>query len=645
METSNQKGSRSLRHKLNNLHSKKKRLLALIAITVIAGVGTWILGTSMASSPVTPSIADSQCGARVKNYTYKVPFGNAPWNVPVCKLPRHQRSTEYASRIFNYGVQNDGSAAHASRRGNFHVKFGFEDPRANYTRAVYYASDATTTKKVQTCANNCGMTNFDDNAITGTSSKRWLPDREVPWNPKWQIAGGGDNELIIIDDREGLPTSGQLFSFSSVKEGLEAFTQCFPWQQDRLCASSAKILRDYDGKVADYRTFEGSDFSRGAGINYFATLVTPEEVAAGEIRHALGMGVFNTAFGPRCTAEQLAKNDPKVIDVTCGTAVAPAAKYEWGNVSSIGERLPKLKGTTVDSAYTLRQTVPEGMRFALDIDDAYIENWINSRDDLKSNPRKAETARIFARAMRDYGFMPVDTSGFGAGIQVAGALNEEAKQQWNDLGITNEKDDYFLNGLVSSANIIYTVEPPVNNCIDGRKSQFYCEYTASKYNETTSGTPVADPLTNNPDDGTTDDDPPSDPPTVPEEPVVEPPKPPLTTNPRPVTIDDRIPVTIQWNSKKFELHQAADVRWSASESPHGIDRYVVRKNGLKVYEGPARKYTDFEINNGTAYLYSVQAIDKKGNRSSVSEYRGLVKCGVLNLSCEFVKILNVTPIK
>ncbi len=639
------KSSRSLRQKLNKLNTKKKKTLALVAVIVIAGVGTWILGSSMANSPVTPAIADAQCGARVKNYTYKVPFGNAPWNVPVCKLPKHERSAEYGRRMFDNAVQNDGTPDHEGRKGNFHIGFGFEDPRANFTRAVYYASNATTTIKVQTCTNQCGMTNLDDDAIKGTSIKRWLPDREVPWNPKWRVAGGGDNELIIIDDREGTPTAGQLFSFSSVKEGIEAFAQCFPWQQDRLCASVGKILRDHDGNVADYRTFEGSDFSRGGGINYFATLTTPEEVMAGEIRHALGMGIFSTAFGPACTAEQLAKNDPKVVDVTCGTAVAPAAKYEWRSVTSIGERLPKLKGTPIDERYKLHHTVPEGMRFALDIDDAHIENWINSREDLKNNPRKAETARIFARALRDYGFMPLDTSGFGAGIQTAGSLSADAKEKWSQLGITERKDNYLLSGLISSADLIYTVEPPVNNCTDGRKSKYYCEYSSSQYNGVVSG----DPVVNNPPedgpDGNPDEEEPEEKPNIPDEKPEEPPKPSISINPRPVTINDTIPVSIQWNSKKFELHQAADVRWSESESPNGIDRYIVRKNGYKVYEGSSRKYTDFDINNGTAYLYSVQAVDKKGNRSSVSEYRGILKCGVFNLSCEFIKILNITPIK
>ncbi len=612
-----------------------RKSVHILGISIFAISGIVLAGISLASTPSSQVIqnrAAGECGARVKNYSYQVPFGDAPWNVPVCGLTKHPRSAEYASRMYNYGVYNDETADTKNNKGKFGVSFGFEEPDKNWTRAVYYASDATTTKKVQTCANNCNMSNFDDGENI-YSPKAWLPDREFPWNPKWNVASAGDNELIIIDEAKGY-----LYSFSSVKTGATAFTQCFPWDQKRLCASSARILRDHNDKIVDYRTFEGSDGSRGGGINYYATLLTPQEVAAGEVRHALGMGIFNSAFGPECTEEQLAKNDPRVIDVTCGTAVAPAAKFEWASVKSLGERLPRFQGQAVDKAMTLSKTVPEGMRFALDIDDAFIENWINSKPDLKNNPRKAQTARIIARALRDYGWMPLDTSGYGSGIQTAGGMSDKNRKLWEELGITDKKDDNILHGLFTQDNI-YVVEPPVNNCVNGKKSKFYCKYTSSKYPASATGTsePVTTPSTPTPTQPTTpttptNPAPPTPPGSGPTAPT--PPASPVVT-PTSVSVPTKVPVSIGWNPQLFEFHQAANLSWSASDSPHGIAKYIVRKNGKQLYSGSNRSYTDFKIDDGQKYKYEITAVDKKGNISKTTTYEKTLRCTWFGWVCNF----------
>ena len=607
-----------LGERMSKLFFHKITLTIIVPIFAISGL--ILAGISMASSPSTNVVQNQGagiCGARVSPYNYQVPFGNAPWNVPVCGLEKHPRSDDYSNRMFTHGTYNDGTPATANNIGKFTVGFGFEPAEKNWTRAVYYASDATTTKKVQTCANNCLMSNFDDGANI-YSPKAWLPDREFPWNPKWEVAAAGDNELIIIDEAKGL-----LYSFTSVKTGVTAFTQCFPWDQNRLCASSAHILRDHNGKVADYRTFEGSDGSRGGGINYFATLLTPEEVKAGEIRHALGMAIFNPTFGPECTKQELNANNANTIDVTCGTTVAPAAKFENAHLRSIGDRFPNLKNLPIDKTMTLSKTVPEGMRFALDIDDSYITNWINSRPDLKSNPQKAKTARIIATALRDYGWMPLDTSGNSAGIQTAGGMSEKNRKLWNELGITSEKDDNILQGLITKDNI-YAIEPPVNNCIDGSKSEYFCTYTSSKYqtsNPTTPSTPTTTPSTPQ----TTPSSNPSNP-TTPSTPVVSP------TN---TQFPSVIPVAIDWNPQLFEFHQAASISWSQSDSPNGIAKYVLKKNGKTLYEGSGRFFKDFKIDDGNSYVYEVTAIDKKGNISKTSSYKKTLSCTWFGWVCNF----------
>lgn len=639
-----------------NPRLRKTSQLSVVIIFAVAGVvlaGISLANTTTPTTTTSSVSASSDCGKQKSQYTYQVPFGNAAWNQLVCGLPRHPRSAEYASRMFNYGVMNDGTPETANNKGKFEISFGFEPWHENWTRAVYYAKDATTTIQAQVCTNGCIPSNLDDGKNMYTV-EAYFPKRKIPWNPEWKVAGGGDNELIIIDEEKGY-----LYSFSSVKTGVLAESQCGIGASQRLCASSAEILRTHgartaDRKVTDYRTFEGSDGSRGAGINYFATLVTPEEVMAGEIRHALGMGVFNTSFGPECTKEQLAKNDPKVIDVSCATAVAPAAKFEWPRARSIGDRVAHLKNTPIDRAMSLSKTVPQGMRFALDISNAEIENWIRSRPDLqgKENETKANTARVFAKALRDYGWMPVDTTGYGSGIQVAGAMSSDAKRKWESLGITNEKDNGLLYGLFTKDNI-YVVDPPLNHCLDGTKSKFYCKYTTSQYPAVASPqtpapqTPSTPPIDEPEDSG---DSTPQEPPATPDptpQPTPSTPNPTPPVSPQPTTgttitpasveLPAAIPIQIGWDWNMFEFHQGAQLSWGASSSPHGIKQYVIKKNGKVIYKGSNRSYTDFRIDDGQKYKYELTAIDNKGNVSKTSSFDGTVRCTWFGWSCGFEK--------
>lgn len=85
----------------------------------------------------------------------------------------------------------------------------------------------------------------------------------------------------------------------------------------------------------------------------------------------------------------------------------------------------------------------------------------------------------------------------------------------------------------------------------------------------------------------------------------------------------------------FEFHQGANLSWSASSSPHGIKKYVVKKNGHTVYEGPSRKYTDFRIDNGQRYKYEVTAVDNRNNVSAVTTYEKTLQCAWFGWVCTF----------
>lgn len=415
------------------------------------------------------------CGKRVQNYTYQVPFGNAVWNQPVCNLPLLSKSANYASRFYNYANGlNVTPAPGGYGKGNLAVKFGLDpDPYKSFGRNVFYASDSTQEKAIWS---NNGTSNLDGDDIPQTDYRRFSPNRKIPWNPEWKTGLGGDNEIVILEDRNSPPTGlapkGSLYEISGYRPPDQAALLCglflnpynLQTYPGRLCAYNVNILRNADtGVIEDYRTYEGSSDSRGGGISMYATLTTPEEVDAGEIRHALGIGLFNTAFGPACTATQL---NTAAEGESCGTAIAPAGKFEWGS----GPR----SGDAAD--LSVNQTIPEGMRFRLKATQTYIENWVTTQG---FSAEKERTARIFIRALQDYGAIIVDTGGVSQ-IQVAAGYNPDARALWAKNGIVDDADKRFLFGLINETNM-EVIAPPTNNCITGVASKYFCKYLTSKY--------------------------------------------------------------------------------------------------------------------------------------------------------------------
>ena len=606
-ETPQQK--QSLWQKITHTFATKRPAQALLVIVFIVlgiiGIGYSLAYTGSPSSPTA-----STCGARVQNYTYKVPFGNAVWNQPACNLPLDTQSADYASRFWNYRNGNDLSETGLAARNRTTVSFGFEDVRASYSRTVLNAKDANRTIQIQASVYN---SNLDGTGALASN----LPKTSIPWNDAWVIGQAGDNEAVILNDQ-----TGEIIYLSGVKKDLEAYTQCGPFLRERLCTYSVQVSRDPSGQKIDYRTYEGSTGDRGSGLSFYATLTTPEEVAAGEIRHALGMAIPNTAIGPECTKSQL---NTSAEGFTCGTAVAPASKFEWKTVTKHSARIGGIT-PALDTLYTQKALIPEGSRFKLNVDDAYVENWINSRADLKADAKKAQTARIFARAMRDYGIIIVDTSGVSS-IQVSSALNPTAKKAWESVGINDVSDNSLLNGLISQDNI-QLVAPPTNNCSNGEKSTFYCPYATSSY-----------PVSTAPPMNTTM--PPTTPPptTTPMPPTTPPGQttPPPVVVPKSVVIPNNFPVSIGWDSSLFEFRQGASLSWSASTSPKIITNYLIRKNGKVIYNGVNRTYTDFDLYAGQKYKYEFYAVDSAGNISVPAVYERNYTCSWFGWSCSFTK--------
>jgi hypothetical protein len=462
--------------KLNNYNK-----LLIVSFILFALVGSYLIINTFANTNTTTFNTNyngtAPCGKRVSNYNYSVPFGNAIWNQPICGKPRHPKSSDYVNRFIEWGHVNDGSASADVNNGKIRNNPGYPDtteinPLGKlFTREVYYASKSTTERRIGTVSYYSNLDREGDKTFT--------PNATIPWNPQWEASQGGDNEMIIIDDRPGA-TQGRLYYLSGYYPENPKFPYrktppigCLShWSSGRLCTYRTSVARDLNGNYIDYRTYEGFIKDRGVGLSFLATLTLPEEVAAGEIRHALGISMPNTAYGPICTKEQ---QGTAAEGFTCGTAVAPATKFEWGSATK-----PPVMAEPFKSLYSIDKTIPEGMLFAIDITDAQIESWISSRTDLKSNPRRAETARIFARAMRDYGMMVVDTNGSRPSIQQAGGINPDNAEKWANLGMGPTEKDNMLDGLVTKNNL-YVVDPPTVKCTDGTTSKYFCEWTSASY--------------------------------------------------------------------------------------------------------------------------------------------------------------------
>lgn len=242
-----------------------------------------------------------------------------------------------------------------------------------------------------------------------SSNPDWgnLHGRHMPFEASWTAAAGSDAQIIVLDS----------------SRGYEWDLWQVVFENDTVKLSNGSLVQESedpgDGSTpADYWTKKnGFKPSRGCGIQYLAMLVRPEEILAGVIEHALSMPVINT--------------DGDFF-------VAPATKLEHPDNPT---------------------GIPEGMRFAIDVTDTEIEAWISSLPTALPDATRT-TARIIARALRDYGWIITDTSGSAHWqFEYIGTAPE-----WVDLGLDTLSADWkyyprdLMDGLVTKERI-YALVP------------------------------------------------------------------------------------------------------------------------------------------------------------------------------------------
>ena len=354
-------------------------------------------------------------------------FGNAPWNRTVTNMATHPRSAEFSARLFNYS--NFGGFTNPTLKGKFSTYFGA------YSQPIYDARQATGTIRVF----RAGF-GFPGSIANGGT---------IPWNPAWQPPSGTDRSLDVVD-----PTTGREWDLWLVQTDnktscitLENLALGFDTGGYNLCVGQADLVQDSAGQPIDYRTYEGGYPTGGAFIQGLAMLTTADEVAAGVIPHALNAVVYDTMFGSLCSAAQKAT---AAAGVDCSFYENPANRVEW----TTGPQ-PCGSATQVDSPIGRSKTVAQGMRFAIHVTDAQIDQWLNTRN---FTPELRNTARIFAVALRDYGFIVTNTSCYDAGFITDGVFNPKTKAKWQALGVTNADDVSLVHGLITADNL-WTVAP------------------------------------------------------------------------------------------------------------------------------------------------------------------------------------------
>ncbi len=494
-------------HKKHRLRSKLRSIPRSVPVLVIAIVGSYLLYNAMAATPTnhfeaedatlsgnasTESDTNASNGAFVK---FNAPLSNtakrffadtASFNKKASELgfTGGAYDTKYSGNVFDYsgvyGWPNDGLIPSASRqaylpqeRGNWNLAL------RNYSIPIYDAADATTTIRIyqqNEARNTVGYpwerSDTYGSLAVGANGVR-LGD-SIPWNPAWTRPPGVDGIVAVVNYQTG--EAWDIYNYDIDKIGCNAFHN---WNNDNgnnqpgfLGGAVPSYNPVFDANNASHKcaqsiahytnifTDPGTVSDRGAGFAKLATITRAAEVESGEIKHALALTLFNQMFGPACSPNNtLAASG---AGDSCAVYQAPGSKVEHLSVfanNACGNDQP------VSTNTTRARTVASGQRFALNVTDQEITNWLDARGYTGT---KRNTARIFAVAMRDYGFIVAETGCANRPhIETDGFVNADTKRKWENLGVTDTSgydgdadgktdypsQDFLWTGLITKERI------------------------------------------------------------------------------------------------------------------------------------------------------------------------------------------------
>ncbi len=300
--------------------------------------------------------------------TRRVVVQAAPMSTPVPASGGYQTTRPYASTsIWNtpiganpaldpYSSQMVGTLGQSSTGGRIY------SDTTRYTYPVYFADASTPRYNVPCLRYKCTV--VDANGAVS----RVTTMTNVPIPAGAQVASGADAQMIVVDT-----TSGMEYGF----------------YHGRWANGGYEVDNGYTYNV----TWNGTPVpfgSRGAGVTYYAGLIRPWEIRAGQINHAIAFA-YDSPVATRC--------------------VYPA--------------------TQTDGPSSNPYALPEGARLQLNpaLTEANFDAWGLSR-----------AGRIVARALQQYGMILIDTGGSPKIMAEDLVDNPLTVERWTDPDLLYDKN-------------------------------------------------------------------------------------------------------------------------------------------------------------------------------------------------------------
>lgn len=408
---------------------------------------------------------------------------DASWNKTISQMGGEFTELKpFAYRLWDYGGGTNTSRPNTTYSpappGTFFLDF------KDYSVPIYDVHSATTTARVFQVV-------WSQNQQQFSQSGRIKIGDSIPWNPNWKPGTGFDRIMQIVNYETGVVYG--LWGVGEAPAGCFDFLG--PNGQAGYDASNPNhlCLAGVDTYDNLWTAKEGTTTSeRGMGINKLALVTRADEVASGNIGHALELTTSNPMFGagsetpgvvspngnmngsdPLGLGMVFPKYDP--LQLGAGTAkgfyMKPATRLEH-EFGYIGRTL--FQGNSPQLIYNdleRSKTNPSGMRFGLNLgpdlasSESAITAWLNQKN---YTGVKRTTAATFARAWRDYGAIIGETGGWGIGIETDGIIGgsvNPAVAKWAALGITDDGtptqsiNTIDFSGLITRDRL-YVVKPP-----------------------------------------------------------------------------------------------------------------------------------------------------------------------------------------